>query len=388
MACTVGIICEYNPFHKGHKYQVDKIREEMPDATIIAIMSGNVVQRGDFAIIDKYDRAKIALESGINGVFEIPYPYSGSTAEIFANAGVEIANKLQCDFICFGVEDENIENIERIAEAIDSKEFECYLKEQMQDKSIGYITAKKLSLQKLGYNLPVSPNDILAIEYIRAIKNKKITLKYKCIVRTGSRYKDKEISDIMSATAIREHYFKNNSFISVPDCVRTYYEEISQKKHIIDIQLKNRMFQIFSLINKNKIECAFDSNKEISALIENAAKEYDNAGEFMESISSKRFTSSRIRRVMLYSFFEVHSVDHMPKYAFLLGVDNLGQKVLSKIRNSKDFYIITKHADLKKIPEEIRKIAEKQYVVDQIFNSLLINQKSPCEAYKNKPIIK
>ena len=113
---VVGIISEYNPFHLGHKYQIDKIREEINDAKIVAIMSGNTVERGEFSIFDKQKRAEIAISCGIDAVFEMPFPYSCSTAEIFASAGVEIATKLGCDYLYFGTEKCNIEYLTNVVE--------------------------------------------------------------------------------------------------------------------------------------------------------------------------------------------------------------------------------------------------------------------------------
>ena len=113
---VVAIISEYNPFHNGHKYQSDRIRDELPGSTIISIMSGNVVQRGEFAFVDKYTRSRLAVENGIDCVFELPYPYSGSTAEIFATAGVKIANSLGADYLYFGIESNNLNDIEKIAD--------------------------------------------------------------------------------------------------------------------------------------------------------------------------------------------------------------------------------------------------------------------------------
>ena len=109
MAEIIAIICEYNPFHCGHKYQIDKIRERFPGSTIVAIMSGNITQRASFAMLDKYTRAKAAVSLGVNAVFELPYPFSSSNAEIFASSAVKIATEIGANYLCFGSESGNLD---------------------------------------------------------------------------------------------------------------------------------------------------------------------------------------------------------------------------------------------------------------------------------------
>ena len=120
MGNVAAVICEYNPFHSGHKYQIDKIKENTDNTAVIAVMSGEVTQRGEFALTDKYVRAEAAIRSGVDAVFELPYPYCASCAEIFAKAGVSIASALGANRLYFGTESGNTEYIEKIADAVDS----------------------------------------------------------------------------------------------------------------------------------------------------------------------------------------------------------------------------------------------------------------------------
>jgi len=385
---TVGIICEYNPFHKGHKYQIDKIREEIPDATIVAIMSGNVVQRGEFAILNKYKRAEIALECGVNAVFELPYPYSGSTAEIFASAGVEIASKLKCDYLYFGTEAYKLERLEKIAEAIDSTDFENRIKKALSNKNVSYISAKKQALAGLGLSLPNSSNDMLAVEYIRAIKNKKLPLQYRAIKRIGARYNDTNVCDIMSASAIRNCYYENKQFISVPQEAEVMYEQMVKEGECLDKQYAEKMIHSHVLLNSASMSSAFDSNTEISALISKAAKQSKSSSAFLNSLSSKIYTSSRLKRVLLYSIFGVKKVDFSPKFTILLGADKKGQELLRKIKRQSSMCVITKHSDCKRLITRANAQLEKLYQLDELYNTLTEKQSVPSNAYKNKPIIK
>ncbi|MBQ8145731.1 MAG: nucleotidyltransferase family protein [Clostridia bacterium] len=388
MASVVGVICEYNPFHKGHKYQIDRIKADMPDATIIAIMSGNIVQRGEFAIMSKYERAKIALECGANAVVEIPYPYSGSTAEIFANAGVEIADKLGCDYLYFGTENFKIEEIEKIAVIIDSDEFGIELEKARSNKDSSFITAKSIALKKWGYELPTSANDMLALEYIRAILKKKLSIRYRNILRIGARYNDTGINDIMSASAIRKYYYDNDEFVSVPSVVEDCYKRTAKEGLCIDKGCVERLLHSFSLMYLDVRGKYFDTSIEMLSLIKTMAKECNSSQEFVNSLSSKAFTSARLRRAILYSMFNVVDLDFNPRFTTLLGMDKKGREQISKVKKNWEFTIITKHSDSKKLDSVSLAYLEKNYMVDALYNTLLKNQSSANSAFKNAPIIK
>ena len=209
----VAIICEYNPFHNGHKYQVDKIKEMFPDSIVVSIMSGNFTQRGEFALFDKYTRAKAAVICGVDCVIELPYPFCASNAEVFAKAGVYIASKLGATYLCFGIEDGDIKDLTEIADTIDSEEFTKKFEELKQDKSISYPKLREIVCRELGKELPNSSNKILGVEYIRAIKKYGNSIIPVAIKREGLGYNDLSVGKNMSATAIRAYFMNNNSFV-------------------------------------------------------------------------------------------------------------------------------------------------------------------------------
>lgn len=388
MSKVIGIICEYNPFHKGHKYQIDQIRQKYPDATIVAIMSGNIVQRGEFALLSKYDRAQIALECGINAVFELPYPYSGSCAEIFANAGVTLAGALGCDSICFGLEKLSIDELEKIAKVMEIDEFKNTVKAFLQDKSNSFIAAKEKALFELGYDAPKYANDMLGLEYIRAINKLGMPLEYDAIMRMGAFYNDKSFGDIMSASAIRSHFFETKEMVSVPAEAETFYEEIINKGKYVSMEIICRFLHSYCLIDFNQNKRVFDTSPEMIALIKKLAQKSSCSNEFIAKLSSKAFTTARLKRAILYNLFDIESVDFSPEYTILLGMDKKGQELLNKIRKSCKVKVITKHSDGKDMSDGTRKIFEKLYAVDAFYNTMLFSQSLPNEAYKKKPIIK
>ena len=384
MGRVVGIICEYNPFHKGHKYQIDKIKSIENGATVIAIMSGNIVQRGEFAIIDKYSRAKMALECGIDAVFELPYPYSGSTAEIFASAGVELAYRVGCDAIYFGTELLSLEELERVASAVDSAEFETEINDLLKDKSIGYIGAKEKALERLGVDLPQSANDMLGVEYIRAIKKMGKDIEYHTVQRVGSFYNDERVGNIMSAGAIRKSFYKTNSFASVPLEAMPIYDEVLANGRYLNLSYVNDFLQTYTLLNSERISSAFDTTEEMVALIKEKSK---NSKDFITDLSSKAFTNSRLKRTVLYSLFEIENVDFALGFTVLLGMNKKGQAHINKIKKNDGFYIITKHSDGKDMPNDLKAQLEKLYYVDSVYNTLMVKKLKPSEAFRNKPII-
>lgn len=384
----VGIICEYNPFHKGHYYQIRFIKEKMPQAKIVAIMSGNIVQRGEFSIIHKRNRAEIALACGVDLVVEIPYPYCGSTAEVFASAGVKIATSVGCTHLCFGTEKTTIGELEKLLSVIDSKEYEEAFK-KTQENSRSYLEAKEEALENLGYKLPKLPNDILALEYLRAIKNQKSSIKCMQIERVGAGYKDKNVCEIMSASAIREHYYKNKKLLSIPDTSVAFYEKIIKNKQVLNVSSAFEFLHKYSLVAKRELlDSAFDSCAEIGAIIKKSANDSKNGEEFVSSLSSRAHTTARIKRSILFSMFEIDHCDKNPKFAILLGSNESGLELVKKVKNNKCFSLVTKAGDEKILDPVSKKYLKSTILVDKMYNSLLQDPTVPSSAYTLKPIIK
>jgi len=386
MSRVIGIICEYNPFHKGHKYLIDQIRQSEPDATIVAIMSGNIVQRGEFAMLDKYDRAKIALECGINAVFEMPYPYCGSCAEIFANAGVILACGIGCDAIYFGIERLTLAELESIANEMETDRYKATVDMLLQEKCNSFIVAKEKALTELGFKVPKSANDMLGLEYIRAINKRKLPLEYNAVKRTGALYNDNSFGEIMSASAIRCHFFATKKIVSVPSEVKALYDDIVRNGRYISAEGVNRFLHSYCLVDFKGEKTVFDTSPEMIAIIKRTSQEAFDSLTFMTKLSSKAFTNARLKRAILYSLFGVEAVDFSPKFTLLLGMDIKGRALLNKIRKKCDLHIITKHADGKKM-DDAREGLELIYRIDALYNTMLYNQAVPSQAYKNKPII-
>ena len=197
-----GIICEYNPLHLGHKKQIDKIKAENPDGAIVCIMSGNYVQRGFPAIVDKSLRAKAAVLAGADLVLELPITAALSSAENFAAEGVRILSHF-CTHLCFGAETGDADTLMATARALLREDFPEYLRAQL-DKGLSFPAARAAALEEMGIPAVTKPNDILAVEYCKAILSQESSLIPMPIQRGGDYHDEAADEENPSATAVRK----------------------------------------------------------------------------------------------------------------------------------------------------------------------------------------
>ena len=207
----IGIVCEYNPFHNGHKYQLEKIREKYSDAIIIACMSSSFTQRGELSILNKWDKTRCALNNGVNIVLELPYIYSTQSSDTFAEYAIKILNEFKIDELCFGSEDDNLDILYKVADTqINNKLFDQKVKEYLDD-GINYPTALNNALKDL-INVEITkPNDLLGVSYLKEIIKNKYDIKPFIIKRTNDYHDIESDSNIVSASNIRERLIKNES---------------------------------------------------------------------------------------------------------------------------------------------------------------------------------
>ena len=364
---TAGIICEYNPFHMGHKRQIDILRD-MGYECIVCVMSGNYTQRGELAIFDKYTRAESAVMGGADIVLELPFPYSSFSAEGFANAGVHILSSIGVDAICFGSECGNLSILERAADAILSPNFKEIYSELVKSgrgsaaayfDAIGEITKENVSLLS---------NDILGISYIAAIKKLGAKLDIIPIKRVGAAYNEKSLDNnvLPSASAIREQI--TNEAIDLKSALSGFIPDDSlsalikaKRNGIAPVLYENigeKALSFFRLMSAGEIcaraisrssggESVAEDGCGICQRLCNSAKECNGFEEFLKSSYTSKYTDARINRVILFSLLGVSDTvgRKEPEYTTLLAANDAGRTFLSEIRKSCDFPIITKPAD-------------------------------------------
>ena len=381
---VAAIITEYNPFHNGHKYQVDKIRELLGDDTVvIAIMSGNFTQRGEIAIADKTVRAKAAVECGVNLVLELPFPYSMSSAEFFAKGGVYIANALGIvDYIVFGSECGNIRELSDIASIMLSSEYQLYLDSlknspdyrdagypELCEKALSDIYGKEFSRDFF------SPNNILGNEYIKALKSLSSSIEPLTIRREGAGYLDiiNPMAEFQSASAIREEIAcKNLSALDfVPQNAKNIYiKAIDEGKMPSDISRLDLALISFFRLNSPKAD--LDIHDATGGLYNRLCKmsaEATSISNLTKRTETKKYTTARIRRAIWNSYFGVTSSDirSMPSYTQVLAMDSTGRAALKRIKKVTDFPVITKPSSYKDMDERVVKQKEMSNKADSVF---------------------
>ena len=301
----IGIIAEYNPFHNGHIYQINEIKKRWPNSEIIVSMSGKYVQRGQLAITTFEQRKKIALENGVDEVYELSFEYATQAAHIFAQGAIKQLNEHKIDLLVFGSETNQIDDFYLIAKTI--KDNEKYYYELIRSKmkeGISFPKANQLVLEKLINKSFTLPNDILGLEYVKVIVNNDFKIKAHCIKRVVGFNSDEIIDNITSATNIRKMIFaQDNSykkytpmiFESIPDKIENYYKDFQK----IVINSSNEELKQIKLISEG-MENLFKKHID--------AKTYE---DFVNRTNSKRYTSSRIQRAMLYVLLQIKKEENI-----------------------------------------------------------------------------
>lgn len=378
-----GIICEYNPFHNGHLHQINEIKK-VSDEPIICVMSGNFTQRGEAAIVDKYARAEMALSAGADLVFELPMPYCVSSAEYFASAGVHILAGLGVDKLCFGSESADADKIIKIAEIACSPEFksECAQLSKKEGSAAAYFD---LLAERSGEKNILS-NDILAIEYAKAIIKNGYGMRIYPIKREGSGYLDAALEDGKnpSATAIRET-LRGGDLERVADFVPQSTLDILGGSELADIQrIKDGILLFLRLMDADRIDVAVADRGLVNRIL-STAHECVGYDEFIAKLQTKKYTSAAIRRAIIYILLGIKRTDleALPTHTVLLGANDRGRGHLNSIRKSdKVLRIITKPADAENCRQtELSRKADALY-------TMCFESKRECGCYfRKKPVI-
>ena len=214
---SVGIICEYNPFHNGHLYHLQKVKEMFPNTPIVLILSGNFTQRGIPSILDKWDKTEIALHYGIDLVIELPFSFATQSADIFAYGAIRLLSLLQVNYLVFGSESNNVDQLTKLLPIVSSTKYHELVR-TYQKQGNNYPTSLNLALKELGGISLTTPNDLLGFSYIKEIANQHAKITPITIQRTNNFHEIELNQKISSATSIR-HALKNKEDISssVPD---------------------------------------------------------------------------------------------------------------------------------------------------------------------------
>ncbi len=402
---VAAIITEYNPFHNGHKYQVDKIRDLLgEDTVVIAIMSGNFTQRGEIAVADKTVRAKSAVDCGVNLVLELPFPYSMSSAEFFAKSGVYIANAIGVvDYLAFGSESGDIRELSDIASIMLSTEYQLCLDTlkgdpeyrdagypELCEKALSDIYGKKISREFF------SPNNILGIEYIKALMSLGSSISPLTIRREGAGYLDviNPMAEFQSASAIREEIADGNisALDFVPDNAKIVYQKaIDEGKMPSDISKLDLALISFFRLNSTKADVDIhDAAGGLYNRLCEMSAEATSISNLTKRTETKKYTTARIRRAIWNSYFGVTSSDirTMPSYTQVLAMDSVGRAALKEIKKISDFPVITKPSSYKDMDDEVIRQKELSNRADAVYALTLKKADSGRFALTFTPYVK
>lgn len=343
---VLGIIAEYNPFHNGHKYLLDLAKKESKSNYCVAIISGNFTQRGDCSIVNKWEKTKMALYSGVDLVIELPTLYSISSAETFASAATTLMNSIGIvSHISFGVENQELEKFKKIADFLVKEPIE-YKKifNETLDKGLSYPQARQNSVKEcLGEdysNLLISPNNILAIEYLKQLSKLHSSITPILIKRESCDHNSLELNNTFaSSTLIRNLISQKNfntlrnvipgkSFEILQDCYKhgEIVDNISVFSNIIIYKL--RMMSISDISNIPYV------SEGLEFLIKRAAESTNDLEELISIIKSKRYTRTRINRILLCVLLGIKKQDYSTcteNQIRILGFTQNGKKLISDI---------------------------------------------------------
>ena len=359
---VIGLIVEYNPFHNGHLHHIQEIDRLFEDNIKIAVMSGDYVQRGEPSLINKFEKTKIALSQGVDIVIELPAFYSTQSAEIFAKGSVNLLNKLSCSHIVFGSESNDLEKLKRIATISMTKEFELSLREFLAE-GLSYPTAfsKALFDEKLG------SNDILALEYLKAIKAINPKIEAYCIKREKTGYYDDEKDNFASATHIRKILLdynkkKEDKLNKIKNLVPEFSYKILEENFVVFSCLSD----FYDLIKYNIIKnhSNLKNIQDLEVGLENRLYKYSLENlkfeDFFNKVLTKRITISRLQRILLHSLFNLtetitERVKNKVSFVKILGFSTKGQEYLNYLKKSDNYSerkILTSNRNLKEILNE------------------------------------
>lgn len=375
----IGVIAEYNPFHLGHLYQINKIKEMYPESIIIAIVSSCFTQRGEVSIMNKWNKTKVCLDNNIDIVIELPFLYATQSSDIFAKGAVNILNKMGIDTLVFGTECDNIDNLKKMADIqLNDKKYNELVKSYL-DKGINYPTAMSRAIYDILKVEITKPNDLLALSYIKQVMITNKNIDIVSIKRTND-YHGKVINNnIVNASLIREYLLCNKDIKSF---IPNYNIDYIYKNLSIENYYSLLKYQIINNIDN------LDKFLDVDEGIENRIKKYiyisNSWNELVLNIKTKRYTYNKINRMLIHVLSnltkdEVKSLDI--DYVRVLGFNSVGRAYLNKIKKNISVKIVTNYK------ENISKLFDLEYRINSIY-ALNTETSLIKDEYSHNPIIK
>ena len=380
----VGLIAEYNPFHNGHQYHIEKAKEITSADAVIVVMSGNFVQRGTPAIMPKHLRAEMALSTGASLVLELPVCYATGTAEQFAYGAVSILNSLGCvDAICFGSECGDITALNELAKILynEPDEYKESLQKHLRN-GLSFPLSRQKTIEEIypsqGFsNILEQPNNILGIEYLKALYRLNSKIKPYTIQRVSSQYHDVELQEqFSSATALRqviEQHSPHDLVGQTPNDNISLFQENYQKRYPIYTNDFSLLLK-YRLLNETKSSLTqyADVSEELANRICNQLNNFVSYKQFCELLKTKEVTYSRISRALLHILLGIKKTDYTDiQYARVLGFRKEDSDVLTVIKNASAIPLLTKLTATKDLSDSTVHMLNQDIYASNIYESVV-----------------
>lgn len=365
---VVGIVTEFNPFHNGHALLLERAREAMgEDTAVVCCMSGDFVQRGEAAVWSKFARAEAAARCGADLVFELPLPWALSSAEGFARGGVGLLAALGVvDCICFGSECGETEPLERAAEALLSPALAAELRRELES-GIPFAAARQRALAAVTdeetARLVETPNNILAVEYIRAIYELGLDLGFMTVRREGAEHDGQGEGSIRSASELRSRIAAGKSCSGfMPDAALAVFEREAERGRgpVLMETLEPMLLARLRMLPDEEFSRLPDASEGLGNRLRAAVRDEPTLDGVLAAAKSKRYALSRIRRMTMCACLGVREgmAEGVPPYARLLAASERGRELLRRAQDKSRIPIITKAAAARQLPRETLSVFE------------------------------
>lgn len=361
---TAGMIIEYNPLHCGHLYLIQQIREQLgPETAVIGVMSGNFVQRGDFALVRKHARAGAAVKSGVDLVLELPLPWAVGSAERFADGGVQALEATGVvTHMAFGSECGDASALERVASCLLSPEYEEALRSRLSE-GVSYAACRQTAVEELLGSADAaileSPNNILGVEYCKALLRRQSSIQPLTIPRAGAGYHDVSPEQTLpSATSIRALLAqgrRDEALERMPEAMRTAYEaeERCGRAPVFRETCQRAMLARLRAMSEADFAALDEGNEGLYRRLYEASRKASSVEEVLEAAKTKRYAYTRLQRMVLWAYLGVRPADFPAEVPYLrvLAANGRGREVLARMRKTASLPVLTKSADVRRLPE-------------------------------------
>lgn len=385
-----GIVAEYNPFHNGHAHLIKEAKQN--GAThIVAVMSGNFVQRGDVAVCSKWARTKMALESGVDLVLELPVTFASATAQRFALGAVGTLDALGCvDMLCFGSECASTQRITQLAKAVEDDEV-CERIRTKLSSGLTFAAARQSALTELGYDgeLLSNPNDTLAVEYVKALLDLQSAITPVALKRIGVGHDEGANGDIASASYIRKLIMQNEDVSGyVPEATAEIIkQQIKQSACPADLgRLDRALLMTLRKMSVQQMSLLPDISEGLENRLYKASREATSVDKLIEAVKTKRYTHARLRRILMFALLGIDKTVYSmkPSYIRVLGMTESGRQILAE---SKPILpVITRAKDALSLESDAKALFDAECVADDVY-ALCTDEVTPCGATVSSKLI-